>query len=133
MKNLIIKITILIAVVVSITFSVANNPEAFITRDTAPRKVYSSLDYHYAGAYQVEVEGVYSPYEVEAYILAMDGTAKYMHIIPDSKGAAKIDFQLYGTYTEEGSMVTISVNGKTGTITETFNMNSKAGRHLVKQ
>jgi len=87
--------------------------------DERPTNPYLSK---YAGGYTVQVLGVSTPSDAEAFILHENGNAKWMWLKDDGHGGAKKVSEKTGTWIAEENKIIISIDGNTGTITEVFVM-----------
>jgi len=74
----------------------------------------------YASGYTIEVKGVKSPNDVEAYALTENGEAKWLWIENDGKGGAVIKQKKTGTWTATETKISIKIQGNSGPITEEY-------------
>jgi len=84
----------------------------------------------YAGGYTVEVIG-YTGTDIESFVLRKDGTATWMHIVPDAAKGARTDSKKYGTWKASEGKIVISIKGNTGTVTEEFNYRNEKFRSTI--
>lgn len=82
----------------------------------------------YSGGYTVEVKGYSSDNDVELYVLHNSGKAKWMHIVNDGYGDAKIMAEKTGVWTANEKKITLTIQGNTGPIVEEYVL--KKGRFV---
>jgi hypothetical protein len=76
----------------------------------------------YASGYTIEVKGITSKSEVEAYALTENGEAKWLWIENDGHGEAVLKQKKTGTWTASENKITIKIQGNSGLITEEYVM-----------
>lgn len=74
----------------------------------------------YAGGYTIQVIGHISKDDAEAYALNKNGRAKWMYIVNDGLGNAKVMSEKDGSWTAEEGKIKIIVQGNTGPIEEDY-------------
>ena len=118
MKNLFV-----ISMLSFFMFSSCNNnktkPVTSSKENVVTNNVY--LD-KYAGGYQVDVNNISSNNDAEVYVLRNDGSAKWMYILNDGNGGAKIQSEKNGNWTASENNITITINGNSGSIIEEFDL-----------
>jgi len=80
----------------------------------------------YSGTYSIIVDG-YSGDDAEAYTLADNGGAVWVYGYKDSSGRVQTQ-QKKGSWTAREGVITITINGNTGKITEVYRL--KNGRFV---
>jgi hypothetical protein len=74
----------------------------------------------HSGGYSIEVVGLPSTQEMEVYILAKNGTAKWMYLKAHKAKGAEVVSQKPGRWTANESNITITINGNSGEINEQY-------------
>ena len=74
----------------------------------------------FASGYTIEVKGIKSKSEVEAYALTENGEAKWLFIENDGHGEAVLTQKKTGTWTATEDKITIRIQGQSGLITEEY-------------
>ena len=74
----------------------------------------------YASGYTIEVKGIKSQTEVEAYALTENGEAKWLWIEKDGHGGAVLKQKKTGTWTATENKISIKIQGQSGPITEEY-------------
>lgn len=75
----------------------------------------------YSGGYIVEVKGVPNTDEGELFVLHQNGQAKWLWIEVQN-GQSEIKSEKTGSWTATEDKITITINGNSGLITETYNL-----------
>lgn len=74
----------------------------------------------YSGGYTIEILGYSSDNDVEAYALHKNGNAKWMLIVNDGYGDAKIMSEKSGVWIADEGKIEIRIQGNTGLIEEEY-------------
>ena len=74
----------------------------------------------YSGGYTIEILGYSSDDDVEAYALHENGKAKWMLIVNDGYGDAKIMSEKSGVWIASEGKIKITIQGNTGSIVEEY-------------
>jgi len=109
-KNLIILIA---CISILLTSCDTKNPQ---TKKSSNNKYLSE----YSGGYTIENLGYSSDNEIEAYALHKNGNAKWMLIVNDGYGNAKIMSETSGVWSASLGKIKITIQGNTGAIVEEY-------------
>jgi archaellum component FlaF (FlaF/FlaG flagellin family) len=74
----------------------------------------------YSGGYTIEILGYPSDNDVEAYALHENGSAKWMLIVNDRYGNAKIMSEKSGVWLADEGKIKVTIQGNTGPIVEEY-------------
>jgi hypothetical protein len=76
----------------------------------------------YSGGYTIEILNYSSDNDAEAYALHENGNAKWMLIVNDGHGNAKIMSEKNGVWSADDGKIKITIQGNTGAIVEEYVM-----------
>ena len=88
----------------------------------------------YSGGYTIEVAGISSYDEAEAYALNSNGKAKWMQIANDGLGGARIVAEKNGYWIADENKIVITIQGNSGEIVEEYKLsNGRFTNSLIKE
>ena len=116
------RITITLISILLIAFSncFSDNKTKNQSQNTTPIEAGNPYLKKYASGYTIEVKGIQSQTDVEAYALTENGDAKWLWIENDGHGVAVLKQKKTGTWTATESKISIKIQGKSGLITEEY-------------
>ena len=88
--------------------------------NTTPTEAYNPFLKKYASGYTIEIKGIKSQSDIEAYALTENGEAKWLWIENDGQGGAVLRQKKTGTWTATENKITIKIQGQSGLITEEY-------------